>query len=114
MCFSFLWRVKRPQRTVEVYKVHISYVFCIAIADEEITQTIIIKICKKRSPAPIGLVNACHLTNIAETAISMIELEGIAYYLRLVPFLDVGQIYIVIFCGCKHVFLTKVVWRHHI
>src|SRR6476660_6336452 len=66
------------------YKVQISNIFQITVRDENIAETIIVKVGNQWRPTPISSINTTLIPDITECVISVIALKYVSNILRLI------------------------------
>ena len=100
------------------HKIEVGNVFSVAIGNEQVAFAVVVKVGKKRGPAPIGGINARHLANFAVNRQPVglrttVELERVAHKLGLVAVLQ-RHLKKVVIGPRKHRFLAQVIVGHHV
>ena len=99
------------QRTPE--KIEIRVVAHVAIRDEKIVIAIEIEVGQQRRPAPVGIRNACDLSDFRESPISPIQLQHIAHILLVKPLTSEVFVKHMVLRPLQH-FLPEMIFGQHI
>src|SRR5690606_12545700 len=67
------------------HKVQIGNILSVPIGDAKVPQAVLIEVCEQRTPAPLGGGDPRQLSNFTKGAIAVIQLEGGANVLGLIP-----------------------------
>ena len=94
-------------------EIEVRIVAVIAVSDEKVFPAVVIIVGQQGGPAPIGVRHTRQLTDFAERAVAIVELEHIAHVLVMKTAAHV-EVMLGVVVGAQQEFLTAVVLRQHI